>query len=69
MKKKVIGSLLALTALVAVAAPAQKADAQVIVSNRCCNGYNQIVCIVGNGSFPLGDPCTCDCCPGVGHIC
>lgn len=67
--KKVIGSLLALAALVAVVAPSRPADAQVIYSNRCCNGYNQIVCFVDNGAFPLGSPCECACCAGVGHIC
>lgn len=68
MRKKIVGSLLVLAALVAIAVPSRQADAQ-IVSNRCCNAYNQIVCIIDNGAFVLGSPCTCNCCPGVGHIC
>jgi len=68
MRKKILGSLLILAALVAVAVPSRPADAQ-LVSNRCCDSLDIIRCVVSNGVFVLGTPCTCDGIPGVGHIC
>lgn len=68
MKKKIVGSLFALAALVAVVAPSRPADAQVTYSDQCCDTANVIRCIVGNGMFPLGARCFCEG-QGYGHIC
>lgn len=58
MKRKIIGSLLALAALVAVAAPEQKADAQVVYTRQCCDAGGNVRCILVNWT-PVGNDCYC----------
>ena len=67
--KKVIGAILTALVLTAVVAPEHKADAQVVVySNRCCDSYGYVRCILVNGAFPVGSACFCQG-QGYGTVC
>lgn len=66
--KKVIAVVLALAALVCVVAPVQKAEAQVVYSNYCCDGYGNHRCVMANGPFPIGSSCFCNG-QGYGVVC
>lgn len=49
-------------------APEQSAEAQpVVVSNRCCDAWNNVRCIQVNFT-PVGNPCFCNG-QGYGHTC
>lgn len=68
MKKKIIGTILSLMALMAVAAPSHVADADVTYSDQCCDSTNTIRCYMSDGMYPLGAKCYCKGL-GTGHIC
>lgn len=56
--KKIITTIFVGLTLIAVAAPEQQADAQVIVySNRCCDAYGYVRCIINPS--PVGTGCWC----------
>jgi hypothetical protein len=66
MKKYICGIFAAL-AIAVVIAPEQKAEAQVVYSNRCCDSWNVIRCVQDNFT-PVGYPCYCYG-QGYGHTC
>lgn len=66
MKKKIVGSLLFLITLIAVAMPVP-AEAQVTVSRNCCDGNGVIRCTLVNWT-PVGNACLCFG-QGWGYVC
>lgn len=66
MKKFICGLLAALTIGIVIA-PSQPAEAQVVVSNRCCDAWDVVRCIQINWT-PVGGLCYCDG-QGYGHTC
>jgi hypothetical protein len=65
--KKIFTAFLALAIGVAIIAPTQNAEAQVIYSNRCCDGSGTVRCII-NPPGPVGGGCFCYA-QGAGFIC
>jgi hypothetical protein len=66
--KKLFAGLFAVVVGIAVIAPEQKAEAQVILySNQCCDAYNVVRCIQVNMT-PVGNACFCNG-QGWGHTC
>lgn len=56
--KRVISVLVALAIGIAVIAPSDVAQAQVVYSNRCCDGAGNVRCIMG-AFGPVGGGCFC----------
>lgn len=56
--KKFISVLLILVIGVAVIAPTNDAEAQIIYSRKCCDNGGNVRCILENWT-PLGNPCFC----------
>jgi hypothetical protein len=56
--KKFIVAILALAAVVAILAPSQPAQAQVIYGNYCCDGFGVRRCVLVN-PLPVGAGCFC----------
>jgi hypothetical protein len=56
--KKIITALLALAIGFAIIAPTQNAEAQVVVSNRCCDLSGTVRCLMPV-MVPIGSGCVC----------
>ena len=56
--KKIVSAIIAATLLACVILPEQKAEAQVLYSNRCCDSNLIIRCIIAPAA-PVGYPCWC----------
>jgi hypothetical protein len=57
--KKLFAIAFAALVGVAVLGPTKTADAQVVYSNYCCDGYGNHRCVMNNGPFPVGAACFC----------
>jgi len=58
MKKLISSILIALFVGIVVIAPSAPAEAQVVYSNRCCDGNGTIRCLM-NVVGPIGSGCFC----------
>ena len=56
--KKIVATLLAIAAVVIVMAPSQKADAQVLYGNYCCDSAGVRRCVLVNPA-PVNSGCFC----------
>lgn len=65
--KKLFTGIVAFALCLAIVAPERQADAQVVVTNRCCDTANVIRCFTPTVA-PLGTPCFCYG-QGNGHSC
>lgn len=65
--KKTVALCLALVALASVTVPSTPADAQVVLSRKCCDASGQVRCII-NEWAPVGTGCYCFG-QGNGYVC
>jgi len=56
--KKLIGFVLALVIGIIVIAPVHEAEAQVVYTRKCCDGNNNVRCVLENWT-PVGNSCFC----------